>query len=154
MGSKLVIVMVGLPARGKSYITKKMTRYLNWLQHDTKIFNVGERRRVAASGHGFRLSSHSLEKVPSGLQRAIENGDSLPQIAAKILINGDNTAKDKDGTLSPLSLPSAARSHNDQDESAVEDEEHLEPPPRVEVTSPGPINVTCQSTRPRKRQAA
>ena len=42
--------MVGLPARGKSYITKKITRYLNWLQHDTKIFNVGERRREAANG--------------------------------------------------------------------------------------------------------
>ena len=48
LGSKLVIVMVGLPARGKSYITKKLARYLNWLQHDTKIFNVGERRRVVA----------------------------------------------------------------------------------------------------------
>ena len=50
VGSKLVIVMVGLPARGKSYVTKKVARYLNWLQHDTKIFNVGERRRVAAGG--------------------------------------------------------------------------------------------------------
>ncbi|KAH2135829.1 hypothetical protein KXV72_008874 [Aspergillus fumigatus] len=48
LGSKLVIVMVGLPARGKSYVTKKLARYLNWLQHDTEIFNVGERRRVAA----------------------------------------------------------------------------------------------------------
>ncbi|PKX94557.1 6-phosphofructo-2-kinase PFK26 [Aspergillus novofumigatus IBT 16806] len=48
LGSKLVIVMVGLPARGKSYVTKKLARYLNWLQHDTQIFNVGERRRVAA----------------------------------------------------------------------------------------------------------
>lgn len=40
--------MVGLPARGKSYVTKKLARYLNWLQHDTEIFNVGARRRVAA----------------------------------------------------------------------------------------------------------
>lgn len=40
--------MVGLPARGKSYVTKKLARYLNWLQHDTEIFNVGQRRRVAA----------------------------------------------------------------------------------------------------------
>ncbi|KAI9845794.1 MAG: hypothetical protein M1838_001532 [Thelocarpon superellum] len=55
IGSKLVIVMVGLPARGKSYITKKTARYLNWLQHDTRIFNVGERRRVAAGGP-LRLS--------------------------------------------------------------------------------------------------
>ncbi|KKY18459.1 putative 6-phosphofructo-2-kinase 1 [Phaeomoniella chlamydospora] len=48
IGAKLVIVMVGLPARGKSYIVKKIARYLNWLQHPTKVFNVGERRRVAA----------------------------------------------------------------------------------------------------------
>lgn len=50
VGAKLVIVMVGLPARGKSYITKKLARYLNWLQHDCRIFNVGERRRVVAGG--------------------------------------------------------------------------------------------------------
>src|SRR6201996_5499926 len=50
VGAKLIIVMVGLPARGKSYITKKTARYLNWLQHDTKIFNVGERRRIIAQG--------------------------------------------------------------------------------------------------------
>lgn len=37
--------MVGLPARGKSYITNKLTRYLNWLQHDCRVFNVGNTRR-------------------------------------------------------------------------------------------------------------
>lgn len=46
VGSKLVIVMVGLPARGKSYITNKLTRYLNWLQHDCRVFNVGNTRRM------------------------------------------------------------------------------------------------------------
>ena len=45
--SKLVIVMVGLPARGKSYVTKKLCRYLNWQQHGAKIFNVGNTRRQA-----------------------------------------------------------------------------------------------------------
>lgn len=45
VGSKLVIVMVGLPARGKSYITNKLARYLNWLQHDCRVFNVGNTRR-------------------------------------------------------------------------------------------------------------
>lgn len=48
VSAKLVIVMVGLPARGKSYVTKKLCRYMNWLQHDTKIFNVGNRRRKVA----------------------------------------------------------------------------------------------------------
>lgn len=42
---KLVIVCVGLPARGKSYITKKLERYLNWSQYNTRIFNVGNTRR-------------------------------------------------------------------------------------------------------------
>ncbi|EGX45417.1 hypothetical protein AOL_s00169g23 [Orbilia oligospora ATCC 24927] len=49
IGSKLVIVMVGLPARGKSYITRKLARYLGWLQYDVKVFNVGNRRRIAAN---------------------------------------------------------------------------------------------------------
>lgn len=45
--AKLIIIMVGLPARGKSYIVRKLARYLNWLQHGTRVFNVGERRRSA-----------------------------------------------------------------------------------------------------------
>jgi 6-phosphofructo-2-kinase len=109
VGSKLVIVMVGLPARGKSYITKKMARYLNWLQHDTRIFNVGERRRVAATDHGYRLSSTSLERLPSGVRRAVEEGgQSLHEIAATILMsqNGDSSAVD---VFSPLNLPSPFR---------------------------------------------
>lgn len=64
LGSKLVIVMVGLPARGKSYVTKKLARYLNWLQHDTKIFNVGNRRRVAA-GALDSLPSNSEDDQPT-----------------------------------------------------------------------------------------
>ncbi|CCH43667.1 putative 6-phosphofructose-2-kinase [Wickerhamomyces ciferrii] len=51
-GSKLVIVMVGLPARGKSYITNKLTRYLNWLQHECRVFNVGNTRRKDGNHYG------------------------------------------------------------------------------------------------------
>ncbi|KAG0742562.1 hypothetical protein G6F57_006954 [Rhizopus arrhizus] len=46
LDSKLVVIMVGLPARGKSYLVKKLRRYLNWLQYETKVFNVGNFRRV------------------------------------------------------------------------------------------------------------
>ena len=37
--------MVGLPARGKTYISRKLARYLNWIGIKTKVFNVGEYRR-------------------------------------------------------------------------------------------------------------
>ena len=102
VGSKLVIVMVGLPARGKSYVTKKIARYLNWLQHDTRIFNVGERRREAASGPSWSaptaMQNGSLKDPVRGssLNTASENStlsqkDFLgpPALAAKILVNGE-----------------------------------------------------------------
>ncbi|KAL8150920.1 hypothetical protein V2J09_020728 [Rumex salicifolius] len=38
----LAIVLVGLPARGKTFTAAKLTRYLRWLGHDTKHFNVGK----------------------------------------------------------------------------------------------------------------
>ncbi|KHN79136.1 putative 6-phosphofructo-2-kinase/fructose-2,6-bisphosphatase [Toxocara canis] len=44
-----VIALVGLPARGKTYISHKLCRYLNWIGIKTKAFNVGEYRRKACN---------------------------------------------------------------------------------------------------------
>lgn len=41
----LVIAMVGLPARGKSYLVKMIMRYLKWTGFECKVFNVGSYRR-------------------------------------------------------------------------------------------------------------
>lgn len=46
-----VIAMVGLPARGKTYISKKLARYLNWIGINTRVFNLGEYRRHATSAY-------------------------------------------------------------------------------------------------------
>ncbi|KAG6007507.1 hypothetical protein E4U21_005975 [Claviceps maximensis] len=82
VAAKLVIVMVGLPARGKSYITKKLQRYLSWQQHDSRIFNVGNRRRTAA---GVKVSVHpKLAPEHERLDPPVE--------AATILLNGMPTA--------------------------------------------------------------
>ena len=43
---KIAFVMVGLPARGKTYMARKMARYLSWLGHATRVFNVGSYRRT------------------------------------------------------------------------------------------------------------
>jgi broad specificity phosphatase PhoE/predicted kinase len=41
----LVLVMVGLPARGKTFIARKLARYLQWLGLEARVFNVGNYRR-------------------------------------------------------------------------------------------------------------
>lgn len=100
VGSKLVIVMVGLPARGKSYITKKIARYLNWLQHDTKIFNVGERRRVAAGGNLAKGSSDTMRDSVQAIRKSLEpsqatsNGVDRTKVseeAARVLMSDEQS---------------------------------------------------------------
>ena len=44
--ARIALAMVGLPARGKSYIARKVARYLSWLGHKTRVFNVGSYRRA------------------------------------------------------------------------------------------------------------
>lgn len=65
--SPTVIVMVGLPARGKTYISKKLTRYLNWIGVPTKVFNVGEYRREAVKQYSsynfFRPDNEEAMRV-------------------------------------------------------------------------------------------
>lgn len=46
----LAVVMVGLPARGKSYTARKISQYLAWLGYRTHIFNLGAYRRDHYTG--------------------------------------------------------------------------------------------------------
>ncbi|KAK0739869.1 6-phosphofructo-2-kinase-domain-containing protein [Apiosordaria backusii] len=50
---RIAIVMVGLPARGKTHICVSMARYLSWLGVKTRIFHLGDYRRatVGQGGH-------------------------------------------------------------------------------------------------------
>ncbi|KAK7102211.1 hypothetical protein V1264_020465 [Littorina saxatilis] len=62
-----VIAMVGLPARGKTYISKKLTRYLNWIGITTRAFNVGEYRRAATNSYKnhnfFRSDNKEAQEI-------------------------------------------------------------------------------------------
>ncbi|XP_058675256.1 6-phosphofructo-2-kinase/fructose-2,6-bisphosphatase 2 isoform X3 [Ammospiza nelsoni] len=49
--SPTLIVMIGLPARGKTYMSKKLTRYLNWIGVPTRVFNLGVYRREAVKSY-------------------------------------------------------------------------------------------------------
>jgi len=46
---RLVIALVGLPARGKSFVARKLLSFLTWRTIQTKVFNVGKYRREAAA---------------------------------------------------------------------------------------------------------
>ncbi|KAL6720126.1 6-phosphofructo-2-kinase [Lecanora helva] len=129
VGSKLVIVMVGLPARGKSYITKKVARYLNWLQHDTRIFNVGERRRVAAGSQSVPPTgtlpeasgqdTNASTTFPNGVSK---NGHPEPQSSppTRILVNGEPPPN-----TPPLDLPMAALDVSDHEHDQLPGEPKL-----------------------------
>lgn len=120
VSAKLVIIMVGLPARGKSYITKKITRYLSWQQHNTRIFNVGNRRRIAAG----RKSSNS----PTALKDA-SGVDGRLKAAATVLLNGvaapgadepteldlNNSSVSEKTVLDPGNNPQPADSNGEHD---------------------------------------
>ena len=45
---KLAVVMVGLPARGKTFVARKIQGYLSWLGYRTLWVNVGDYRRARA----------------------------------------------------------------------------------------------------------
>lgn len=124
LGSKLVIVMVGLPARGKSYVTKKLSRYLNWLQHDTQIFNVGERRREAAgkspSPARFapvdkRKSSVHNDLVDSVRRLSVSVGGSLND-SSKSMDNGKSD--DENTALPPPVVPTKILVNGQEEETS------------------------------------
>src|SRR5690349_15568842 len=48
-GQKLAVVMVGLPARGKTFVARKLLGYLSWLGYRTLSVNIGDYRRARAA---------------------------------------------------------------------------------------------------------
>ncbi|XP_072522465.1 6-phosphofructo-2-kinase/fructose-2,6-bisphosphatase 2 isoform X4 [Salminus brasiliensis] len=62
--SPTLIVMIGLPARGKTYMSKKLTRYLNWIGVPTKVFNLGVYRREAVRAYkSYDFFRHDNEEA-------------------------------------------------------------------------------------------
>ncbi|XP_042832267.1 6-phosphofructo-2-kinase/fructose-2,6-bisphosphatase 2 isoform X3 [Panthera tigris] len=62
--SPTLIVMIGLPARGKTYVSKKLTRYLNWIGVPTKVFNLGVYRREAVKSYkSYDFFRHDNEEA-------------------------------------------------------------------------------------------
>uniref|UniRef100_A0A8V0X018 6-phosphofructo-2-kinase/fructose-2,6-biphosphatase 1 n=1 Tax=Gallus gallus TaxID=9031 RepID=A0A8V0X018_CHICK len=59
-----MVILVGLPARGKTYISRKLTRYLNWIGMPTRVFNVGQYRREAVQSYkNYEFFRHDNEEA-------------------------------------------------------------------------------------------
>ncbi|KAJ9593757.1 hypothetical protein L9F63_027601, partial [Diploptera punctata] len=79
--------MVGLPARGKTYISKKLCRYLKWIGFKTRVFNLGEYRRFKQKNADHTLfESDNEEGVALREQCATE---ALQDAAAWIQEGGE-----------------------------------------------------------------
>ena len=57
---RVVIVMIGLPARGKSYMAKKIYKYLIHLNIESKVFNLGSYRRLLTRNQTVGKTSASF----------------------------------------------------------------------------------------------
>ncbi|KAM3957123.1 6-phosphofructo-2-kinase/fructose-2,6-biphosphatase isoform 2-T2 [Aphomia sociella] len=85
-----VIAMVGLPARGKTYISKKLSRYLNWIGINTRVFNLGEYRRHATTAY----TSHEFFRADNKEAMAIRQQCALDALhdVCEWLVKGGEVA--------------------------------------------------------------
>ncbi|GMG33241.1 unnamed protein product [Ambrosiozyma monospora] len=93
---RVVVVMIGLPARGKSFLANKLVRYLNWLQIKARIFNVGATRRAKSANIG-------PEKSP--LPDASSKGNSPADTRSTTPDN--EKEKHEENILTPTAISSA-----------------------------------------------
>ncbi|XP_025108761.1 6-phosphofructo-2-kinase/fructose-2,6-bisphosphatase-like isoform X5 [Pomacea canaliculata] len=96
-----VISMVGLPARGKTYIAKKLTRYLNWIGVTTKAFNVGEYRRAATDSYKnhnfFRADNKEAQELRTRVAlMAVDDACKFLSTGGEVaVIDATNTTMDR-----------------------------------------------------------
>ncbi|PIC55751.1 hypothetical protein B9Z55_000896 [Caenorhabditis nigoni] len=95
-----VIALVGLPARGKTYISHKLYRYLNWIGIEAKAFKVGEYRRKACNLEEY----DEYEFFSPNNARCQKIRDEVAQLAIdnmrKYLANKEGEVVDLDATQS------------------------------------------------------
>ena len=47
---KILVITVGLPARGKTHISRSLERYLRWMGIKTQVVSLGDYRRKTLGG--------------------------------------------------------------------------------------------------------
>ncbi|KAL7418435.1 Fructose-2,6-bisphosphatase [Cryptotrichosporon argae] len=87
--AKIVVAMVGLPARGKSYLSNKLMRYLRWLEYKVEVFNVGQLRRSkarSAAAESGKKTDHSAQYFSDANPDAKASREQLAEESLESLI--------------------------------------------------------------------
>ncbi len=95
---RLLIAMVGLPARGKTFISRKVTRYLTWLGYNAKVFNIGDKRRKVLGVEDTAGSKFYDPKNKEGMRLREQLADDTLTDLVKFLNNGTGNIAVFDGT--------------------------------------------------------
>eukprot|EP00599_Poterioochromonas_sp_BG-1_P003603 CAMPEP_0173146218 /NCGR_PEP_ID=MMETSP1105-20130129/8358_1 /TAXON_ID=2985 /ORGANISM="Ochromonas sp., Strain BG-1" /LENGTH=657 /DNA_ID=CAMNT_0014060369 /DNA_START=226 /DNA_END=2199 /DNA_ORIENTATION=+ len=113
----MVIAMVGLPARGKSYLVKMIMRYLKWTGFESRMFNVGSYRRqvglASADAHFFDSSNAESKQIRENLAMAVQDEmykwlhETMEAKRRVAIFDATNTTKNR-----RLALAKRARSEN------------------------------------------
>jgi len=133
-GDKLVIAMVGLPARGKTYIANKLQRYLSFFHGaPTKVFNVGNYRREMYGANqpsewfeidneeGIRARQASAEAALADLKEFVNAGMELGRVA---IFDATNSCRERrEWLIDQLTPILQSKSHIIFVESVCDDEE-------------------------------
>jgi 6-phosphofructo-2-kinase/fructose-2,6-biphosphatase 4 len=103
---KILILTVGLPARGKTHISRALERYLRWMGVKTQVVSLGDYRRKTLGGAKklppdyFTLGEKSPETmalrkmVSDGCEKLIENFfESGGQVVIYDANNGSRTTR-------------------------------------------------------------
>ncbi|KAF9358960.1 hypothetical protein BGX26_000502 [Mortierella sp. AD094] len=95
------IILVGLPARGKTAISRSLSRYLRWLGVQTKVFSVGNYRRQIVGVEVTNDFFSPANKATADMRAKIANAclDDMVQWFAEGgqvgILDGSNTTEER-----------------------------------------------------------
>jgi len=99
---KYIFAFVGLPARGKSYLSRKLATFLDWIGFDSKVFSIGVYRRsligVNCDWRFFENDNKNTSLLREKcVYRAIDDMINflLEKNGTVGVFDGTNTSKDK-----------------------------------------------------------
>ncbi|KAG5487752.1 hypothetical protein LSCM1_08118 [Leishmania martiniquensis] len=79
----VIVCMVGLPGRGKSFISKRLMRYMNWKGVPCEVFNAGNYRRQLLGVEGTASADFFDPDNPKGAQLR----ERMAQLACEDLVS-------------------------------------------------------------------